>query len=49
MHSQLVYFGFCLQLIEYLLDHHRVFDTGDDPDGTAAFTTRPDINIEHPL
>ena len=35
-----------LQVIEDLLDHHRVFDAGDDFDGAAAFTTSLDIDIE---
>ena len=34
---------------EYLLDHHRVFNTGYDLDGTTAFTARFNIDIEYPL
>ena len=34
---------------ENLLDHHRVFDAGDDPDRAAAGLTDLDVNIEPPL
>ena len=27
------------QVSEYLVDHRRIFDAGDDPDFTAAITT----------
>jgi hypothetical protein len=35
---------FLLQVRQYLLDDHRVFDTGNDLNGTAAFTARFDVN-----
>lgn len=34
---------------QYLLDHHWIFDTGDDLDAAAAFTASLDINIENAL
>lgn len=34
---------------KYLFDHHRVFDTGDDLDGTTAFATGFDVDIEDAL
>jgi hypothetical protein len=34
---------------EYRLDHHRVFDTGDDPGGPAAGAARLKVDIEDAL
>jgi len=34
---------------QYLLDDYRIFDTGNDLDGAAAFTARFDVNTEHAL
>jgi len=34
---------------QYLLDHHRIFDTGNDLDGATAFATRLDASPEHYL
>jgi hypothetical protein len=33
------------QVIEYLLDDHRLFDAGDDLHGATAFMTRLDVDI----
>jgi len=41
--------GLSLQVIEDLLDQHRVFDAGNDLDGAAAFTTGLDVDIEYTL
>jgi hypothetical protein len=30
---------------EYLLDHDRVFNTGNDPDRAAAVTTGFDVDV----
>ncbi len=38
-----------LQVIEDLLDHHRVFDAGDDFHGTAAGAAGLDVDIEYTL
>ena len=32
-----------------LLDHHRVFNAGDNPDGSAAGPTGLDVNAKNPL
>ena len=37
------------QVGEYLLDHRRVFDAGDDADITAAFTARFNVDVESAL
>lgn len=34
---------------EYLLDHHRVFDADNDPDGAAACPADLDVNVKHTL
>ena len=34
---------------EYLLNHCRIFDTGDDFDASTAFITGFDINTEYTL
>lgn len=41
--------GLFLQVGEDLLDHHRIFDAGDDLDDAAAFTAGLDVDVEHPL
>jgi len=41
--------GFFIQVREYLLDYHRVFDAGDHFDCAAAFTARLDADMENPL
>ena len=38
-----------LQMGEDLLDHHRVFNTGNDLDGAAAFTAGFHVDIEDAL
>ena len=38
-----------IQVGEYFLDDHRVFDAGDHFDGATAFTARFDVDIEHPF
>ena len=40
---------FTAQVCQYLLDHYRVFDAGNDFHAAAADTTRFDVNIEHPF
>jgi len=40
---------YVIQVSEYLLDDHGIFDAGNDPDITAAFTAGFNINIENPL
>ena len=42
-------FRFALQVIEDLLDYHRIFDAGDDPDLAAAFPADLDVDIENVL
>jgi len=42
-------FSFPLQVCKYLLDHHRVFDTGNHFDGTTACFTSCNIKVEHPF
>ncbi len=37
-----------MPLIEYLVDHHRVFNTGDDFNRTAAFAAGFNVDIEYP-
>jgi hypothetical protein len=37
------------QVVEDLLNHHGVFNAGDDFHGAAAFATRFNINVEHTL
>lgn len=37
------------QVSQYLLNNQRIFDTGDDFHGTAAFTTRVDVDVEYAL
>jgi hypothetical protein len=34
---------------EFHSHYQRVFDTGNDPNGSDAIRTRLDINIKHPL
>ena len=41
----LVGLGFLLQMAEYLLDDHRVFNAGDDLDGATAFNAGLDIDV----
>jgi hypothetical protein len=41
--------AFVLQVIEDLLDHHRIFDTRNDLDGATALTACLDINVENTL
>lgn len=36
-------------MLEDLLDHRRVFDTGKALDGAAAFTAGIDVDVEHPF
>jgi hypothetical protein len=36
-----------IQVREYLVDHCRVFDTGDDADITTAFAAGFDLDMEH--
>jgi len=36
-------FGFVLQVLEDLLDHHGIFDAGNDFCGTTTFTTGLDV------
>ena len=38
---------YCIQVSEYLVDHRRVFDTGDDADITTAFAAGFDIDMEN--
>jgi len=38
---------FLIQVGEYLVDHRRVFDAGDDADITTAFAAGFDIDIEY--
>jgi hypothetical protein len=38
---------FLIQVSEYLANHLRVFDAGNNPDLTAAFTTGIKVNIKH--
>ncbi len=38
-----------IQMNEYLVDDHRIFDTGDHPDSTATLGAGFYIDIEHPL
>jgi len=38
---------YCIQVIEYLVDDRRVFDTGDDADITTAFAAGFDIDVEY--
>jgi len=40
---------FNAQVSEYLLNDQRVFDAGDGFHGTAAFTTRVDVDVEYAL
>ena len=40
---------FIAQVRQYLRNHQRVFDTGDDFHGTAAFTTPVDVDVEYAL
>ena len=37
-----------VQVREYLLDHQRVFNTGDDLDFTTALTAGFNVNVEYP-
>ncbi len=34
---------------EDLLDHQRILDAGDDPDGATAGSAGLDVDVEHPL
>ncbi len=36
-------------MIQYLLNHHEVFDTGYDLHSPFALFAFPDIDAEHPL
>ena len=36
-----------MQVGEYLVNDQWIFNTGDDFDGAAAFTSRFDVDIEH--
>jgi hypothetical protein len=38
-----------LQVIEDLLDHHRIFDAGDDLYGTAAGLAGLNVDTEYPF
>ena len=38
---------FLFQVSEYLLDHYRVFNTGNDLDRATAFAAGFDIDMEH--
>ena len=40
---------FFLQVREYLLDHHRVFNTSDYLDGATAFAAGFNVDMEHPF
>lgn len=40
---------FSLQVGEYPLDHHRVFDADNNSDGAAACPADLDVNVEHAL
>ena len=40
---------FRIQVSEYLPDHHRVFDAGDDAHITAAFTAGFNADVEDAL
>ena len=40
--------GILVQIDEYLVDHHRVLDTGDYLDGAAAFAANTSL-LERPL
>ena len=40
---------FALEVPEYLLDYHRIFDAGDDLDGTAAVRAGLDVDVENAL
>jgi hypothetical protein len=42
-------FSFSLQVCKYLFDHHRVFDTSDDFDGTTTCVAGRNIDIEYSL
>lgn len=37
------------EVFEYLADHHRVFDAGNDPHRTLTLLTGVDVDVEHPL
>ena len=41
--------GFIGQVIEDFLDHHRVFDAGNDLNGAAAFTAGFNVDVEEAL
>ena len=41
--------GLFIQMSEYLVDDHRVFNAGDDFDGATAFGTSFDVDIEYSL
>jgi hypothetical protein len=38
-----------IEVRENLRDHHRVFDTGDDPERTAAGPAGLDVDAEYPF
>jgi len=40
---------FFFQVSQYLFDHHRVFDAGDNLNDATAFNARLDIDIEDAL
>ena len=40
---------FAVQVGENLLDHHRVFDAGDDLYGATAAFAGFDVDVEHPF
>ena len=41
--------GLLIQVGEYLVDDHGIFDTGDHPDSTATLGAGFYVDIEHPL
>jgi len=40
---------FLIQVSEYLVDHRRVFNTGDYFDGTTTFATGFNIDVKYAL
>jgi len=41
-------FSFVLQVIDNLLDHHRVFDAGNDPGCSSTDSARLNVDAENP-
>ena len=38
-----------VKVLENLLDNHRVFHTGDDPDRSFTLFANLNVNVEHPF